>query len=109
MRVPLLVDRWSERGPVTQIRQTLTWPGGCPVPVTGGVGYFGSQTVSLLRKREDVVLDSTEFGHRAAVGDVPLVEGNVGDKKAVAEALEQYGNDSDIHLAAYESPGKSMS
>jgi UDP-glucose-4-epimerase GalE len=80
------------------------------VLVTGGAGYIGSQTVRLLheRGREVVVLDSMEFGHRAAVGDVPLVEGDVGDPTAVAAAVEQYGIDSVIHFAAYKSPGESM-
>ena len=57
------------------------------VLVTGGAGYIGSQTVRLLRERgrEVVVLDSMEFGHRAAVGDVPLVKGDVGDSEVVAE------------------------
>jgi UDP-glucose-4-epimerase GalE len=80
------------------------------VLVTGGAGYIGSQTVRLLRERgrEVAVLDSMEFGHRAAVGDVPLVEGDVGDPKTVTEAVEQYGIDSVIHFAAYKSPGESM-
>jgi UDP-glucose-4-epimerase GalE len=80
------------------------------VLVTGGAGYVGSQTVRLLRERgrEVVVLDSMEFGHRAAVGDVPLVKGDVGDPKVVTETVEQYGIDSVVHFAAYKSPGESM-
>ena len=79
--------------------------------VTGGAGYIGSHTVRLLRERgrEVVVLDSMEFGHRAAVGDVPLVIGNVGDPKGVAEAVERYGIDAVVHFAAYKSTGESMS
>ena len=79
--------------------------------VTGGAGYIGSHTVRLLRERgrEVVVFDSMEFGHRAAVGDVPLVKGDVGDPKAVAEAVERYGIDAVVHFAAYKSPGESMS
>ncbi len=52
------------------------------VLVTGGAGYIGSHTVRLLRERDYpvVVLDSMEFGHRAAVGDVPLVVGDSGDE-----------------------------
>ena len=52
------------------------------VLVTGGAGYIGSHTVRLLRERgyDVAVLDSMEFGHRAAVGDTPLIEGNMGDE-----------------------------
>jgi len=39
------------------------------VLVTGGAGYIGSHTVRLLVERgvDVVVLDTLEFGHRAAV------------------------------------------
>lgn len=78
--------------------------------VTGGAGYIGSHTVRLLRERgRDVVaFDSMEFGHRSAVRDVVLVEGDVGDPEAVTKAVEQYGIDSVIHFAAYKSPAESM-
>jgi UDP-glucose 4-epimerase len=64
----------------------------------------------LLREREGevVVRDSTEFRHRVAAPDVPLMEGDVGDARALEEAVEQYGIDSVIHFAAYKSPGESM-
>jgi len=80
------------------------------VLVTGGAGYIGSHRVPLIRerRREVVAFDSLEFGHRAAVGDVPLVKGDVGDPKAVAETVERYGMDAVIHFAAYKSPGESM-
>src|SRR5271157_3518040 len=74
--------------------------------VTGDAGYIGSHTVRLLheRGREVVAFDSMEFGHRAAVGDVPFVKGDGGDPKAVAEAVERYGIDAVIHFAAYKCP-----
>jgi len=42
-----------------------------------GAGYIGSHTVRLLRERsyDVVVLDSLEFGHPEAVGDVPSSSG----------------------------------
>ncbi|MGE0877091.1 MAG: UDP-glucose 4-epimerase GalE [Acidimicrobiia bacterium] len=79
--------------------------------VTGGAGYIGSHTVKLLRERarEVVVLDSMEFGHRAAISDVPLVVGDIADGRLVADTVEQYGVDAVIHFAAYKAAGESMS
>ena len=54
-------------------------------------------------------VDSMELGHRAAVGDVPLVKGDVGDPKAVVQTVERFGVDAVVHFAAYKSPGESMS
>ncbi len=81
------------------------------VLVTGGAGYIGSHTVRLLHERGHnvVAFDSMEFGHAAAVGEIPLVRGDVGDSKAVEEAIERYAIDSVVHFAAYKSPGESMS
>ena len=58
-----------------------TWP--MAVLVTGGAGYIGSHTVRLLREqgRDVVAFDSLEFGHAAAVGDVPLVRGGRGGSR----------------------------
>jgi UDP-glucose-4-epimerase GalE len=81
------------------------------VLVTGGAGYIGSHTVRLLQEqgRDVVAFDSMEFGHAAAVGDVPLVKGDVGDPGAVSDAVERYGIDAIVHFAAYKSAGQSMS
>jgi UDP-glucose-4-epimerase GalE len=90
-----------------QIRQTDP----VTILVTGGAGYIGSHTVRLLQEqgRDVVAFDSMEFGHAAAVGDVPLVRGDVGDPGAVTEAVQSYGIDAVIHFAAYKSVGESMS
>jgi UDP-glucose-4-epimerase GalE len=78
--------------------------------VTGGAGYIGSHTVRLLSEsgRDVVAFDSLEFGHRAAVAEVPLVEGDVGDEEAVRRTVKQFGVDSVIHFAAYKFPSESM-
>ena len=54
------------------------------VLVTGGAGYIGSHTVLQLVARGErvVVLDDLSTGFRQAVRDVPLVVGNVGDRRA---------------------------
>jgi UDP-glucose-4-epimerase GalE len=78
--------------------------------VTGGAGYIGSHTVRLLqeRGREVVVLDNMEFGHRAAIGDTPLVEADIADREAVRSVVEEYHVDSVLHFAAYKAAGESM-
>jgi len=78
--------------------------------VTGGAGYIGSHTVRLLRERgrDVVVLDTLEFGHRAAVGDAPLVQGDIADQEVVANVVSKYGVDAVVHFAAFKAPGESM-
>ena len=80
------------------------------VLVTGGAGYIGSHTVRLLRERNYpvVVLDSMEFGHRAAIGDTPLVEGDIADEQLLGRVFAEHEVDSVIHFAAYKAPGESM-
>jgi UDP-glucose 4-epimerase len=78
--------------------------------VTGGAGYIGSHTVAHLveRGRAVVVVDTLEFGHRRAVGDVPLVVADITDREAVARVVADHGVDSVIHFAAYKAAGESM-
>ena len=58
------------------------------VLVTGGAGYIGSHTVKALieAKHQPVVLDNLVYGNRYAVekfSDIPLIVGNVGNKKLI--------------------------
>ncbi|MDQ3737637.1 MAG: UDP-glucose 4-epimerase GalE [Actinomycetota bacterium] len=80
------------------------------VLVTGGAGYIGSHTVQALRRAERsvVVLDSLEFGTAEAVGDVPLVVGDIADETVVADTCRQHGVTQVVHFAAYKSVGESM-
>ncbi len=73
------------------------------VLVTGGAGYIGSHTVLQLVARGEkvVVLDDLSTGFRQAVRDVPLVVGNVGDRKLVEAVLTEHSIDTVIHFAAH--------
>jgi UDP-glucose 4-epimerase len=83
---------------------------GSTVLVTGGAGYIGSHTVLQLVARGErvVVLDDLSTGFRQAVRDVPLVIGNVGERKVVDKLLAEHKIDSIIHFAAHTVASESV-
>ncbi len=80
------------------------------VLLTGGAGYIGSHVIRSLQKagHRCVAMDNLANGHRAAVGDVELVEADLADAEAVRDALGQNDIDMVIHLAAYIEAGESV-
>ena len=81
------------------------------VLVTGGTGYIGSVAVEVLQIAGErvVVLDDLFRGHRAALPeDVPLHEGNVGDRSLLRHLLSHYDFDACIHFAALTYVGESV-
>jgi UDP-glucose 4-epimerase len=78
--------------------------------VTGGAGYIGSHTVARLVEagRDVVVVDTLEFGHPAAIADVPLVRADVADRAAITSVIETHDVDAAIHFAAYKNVSESM-
>jgi UDP-glucose 4-epimerase len=81
------------------------------VLVTGGAGYIGSHTVLQLVARGErvVVLDDLSTGFRQAVRDVPLVDGNVGNRKVVDQLLAEHNVDTIVHFAAHTIVPESVS
>jgi UDP-glucose 4-epimerase len=73
--------------------------------VTGGAGYIGSHTARHLARRGDdvVVLDSLLTGHRAAVGDLPLVVGDIRDAELVESTVRDHGIEAVVHFAGLKS------
>ncbi len=86
----------------------LTHPQG-PVLVVGGAGYIGSHCVALLQRRgvEVAVFDDLSTGHAEAIS-APLVVGSLGDRKAIAAALEAHRPSAVIHFAAKCYVGESV-
>jgi UDP-glucose 4-epimerase len=84
---------------------------GSTVLVTGGAGYIGSHTVLQLTARGEtvVVLDDLSTGFRQAVRDVPLVVGNVGDRKLTDALLAEHKVDTIVHFAAHTIVPESVS
>ena len=81
------------------------------VLVTGGAGYIGSTTVSMLMEagEQPVVLDNLSYGHRAAVDeDVPFYQGDFGDAELVKSICEKHQVDACIHFAAFIQVGESV-
>ncbi|MEY4174851.1 MAG: UDP-glucose 4-epimerase [Actinomycetota bacterium] len=80
------------------------------VLVTGGAGYIGSHTSRHLHEqgRDVVVLDSLEYGTRAAVDGLPLVVGDIADEQLVADVVRRHGVTEVVHFAAYKFVGESM-
>lgn len=79
------------------------------VLVTGGAGYIGSHVVRELRGHghQPVVLDNLSTGRRAAVHDVDLVVGDIGDKALLTELCASYSFDAVMHFAALKSVDES--
>lgn len=72
------------------------------VLVTGGAGYIGSHVVMQLRARGEkvVVVDNLTTGFRQAVGDTPLIVGNLADRALMARAFNEHNVGTVMHFAA---------
>ncbi|HVR73903.1 MAG TPA: UDP-glucose 4-epimerase GalE [Planctomycetota bacterium] len=80
------------------------------VLVTGGAGYIGSHTVRALsaRKHEPVVFDNLGRGHREAVLDAPLVEGDLLSMPDIEAAIRDHSIEAVLHFAAFTYVGESV-
>ncbi len=79
--------------------------------VTGGAGYIGSHYVLFERARgsQVVVLDNLVNGHRDAVLDAPLIDGDIANRATLREIIRDHKVDSVVHFAAFASVGESVS
>lgn len=79
--------------------------------VTGGAGYIGSVTVERLLELGEkiVVLDNLARGHRGAIPpDVPLYQGEVGDRPLLERIAREHNLEGCIHFAALAYVGESV-
>jgi UDP-glucose 4-epimerase len=78
--------------------------------VTGGAGYVGSHVVRHLvaSGHNAIVYDNLRAGHRAAVGDVMLVEGDILDRERLTRCLRIHEFDAVMHFAAHAYVGESV-
>jgi UDP-glucose 4-epimerase/UDP-arabinose 4-epimerase len=82
---------------------------GSAVLVTGGAGYIGAHTAKALHEQgfTPVVFDSLSSGFPAAVQWGPLIEGDIRDRAALAEAMDIHDVQAVIHFAGLIEVGRS--
>lgn len=78
--------------------------------ITGGAGYVGSACLRHLAAHGHQVLayDNLAQGHAGAVGEHPLVEGDIADTDRLAKVLSDFGADAVMHFAAATYVGESV-
>lgn len=80
------------------------------VLVTGGAGYIGSHTARKLAEagHDVVVYDNLSYGHKEAVGKLPLVVGDLVDREKLSATLQTHKIEAVIHFAAFAQVGESV-
>jgi UDP-glucose 4-epimerase len=78
--------------------------------ITGGAGYIGSHVVKELLRQgyHSIVYDNLQAGHRKAVKEALLIEGDLADQRKLKEALHSYPIDAVMHFAADSLVGESV-
>ncbi|MGI1662085.1 UDP-glucose 4-epimerase GalE [Palleronia sp. KMU-117] len=78
--------------------------------ITGGAGYVGSACLRHLAAHGHEVLayDNLVQGHARAVGDHPLIEGDIADTERLASVLADFGAEAVMHFAAATYVGESV-
>ena len=78
--------------------------------VVGGAGYIGSHAVRFLLAagHQVTVYDNLSRGHREAVPDRLLVEGELTDRSKLVSLLRERQIDAVMHFASYINVGESV-
>lgn len=71
--------------------------------VVGGAGYIGSHMVKMLLEKQYAVtvLDNLSSGHRDAIPQSALIEGDIGDAGLLSEVFGQRHYDAIMHFASF--------
>lgn len=80
------------------------------IAVIGGAGYIGSHVVQALSQQgyTPVVYDDLSSGHADAVGDAPLIVGDLADTEKLGHTLEQYAIEAVMNFAGLIAVGESV-
>jgi UDP-glucose 4-epimerase len=80
------------------------------VLICGGAGYIGSNMTAMLSKsgHEPVVFDNLSTGHRTAIQEFPLIQGDLQDYNLLLQTLKEYEIQAVMHFAALIEVGESV-
>jgi len=80
------------------------------VLICGGAGYIGSNMTALLATQghEPIVFDNLSKGHRAALRDAQLIEGDLADFDLLVGTLRDHKIEAVMHFAASIEVGESV-
>ena len=80
------------------------------VLICGGAGYIGSNMTAMLAAQghEPIVFDNLSKGHRAAIKDFELIEGDIADFPLLVKTLKIYKIEAVMHFAAFIEVGESI-
>lgn len=78
--------------------------------VTGGAGYIGSHTVRKLKEagHEIIIFDNFSSGHKDAIKDFELFEGDLANKQDLKKVFSEHEFDAVVHFAGSIEAGESM-
>ena len=78
--------------------------------IVGGAGYIGSHMVKHLMQcgHDPIVFDNLSTGHRDAVRDAQLIEGDLADSRALKKLFNTHQFDAVMHFCALKAPNESM-
>ncbi|MDD5464068.1 MAG: UDP-glucose 4-epimerase GalE [Candidatus Moranbacteria bacterium] len=78
--------------------------------VTGGAGYIGSHTVRKLKGagHNIVIFDNLSSGHKDAIKNFELFEGDLANKQDIEKVFSQHKFDAVVHFAGSIEAGESM-
>lgn len=78
--------------------------------ICGGAGYVGSHCLRALEQAgyDCLVLDNLTRGHRAAVGNTPLLVGDLRDEEFLEDVFANHTIEGVLHFAAASQVGESV-
>jgi UDP-glucose 4-epimerase len=78
--------------------------------ICGGAGYIGSNMTAMLAAEghKPIVFDNLSKGHKSAIKNFELIEGDLNDHQLLVETLDKFNIEAVMHFAAFIEVGESV-